>query len=82
MVVERLSMLFGIEQGESQAAKRLAQQLMQTLTEEERCLLLRLIDEKNMERGLAEEQNFAAGLKVGLRLGWEAFRCEEEENCW
>lgn len=73
MVVERLSTIFGKEQGETPEAERLHEQLLQTLTKEQRCLLLHLIDEKDMERGLAQEQNFAAGLTLGLRLGWRYF---------
>ena len=70
MVVERLSTIFGKEQGETPEAERLHEQLLQTLTKEQRCLLLHLIDEKDMER-----------LTLGLRLGLEVFRCDEEESC-
>ena len=81
MVVERMSTIFGKDQGETPEAERLHEQLLQTLTKEQRCLLLHLIDEKDMERRLAQEQNFAAGLTLGLRLGLEVFRCDEEESC-
>ena len=43
--------------------------LLQTLTKEQRCLLLHLIDEKDMERGLAQEQNFAAGPDIRASAG-------------
>ena len=81
MVVERLSTIFGNKQGKTPEAERLHEQLLQTLTKEQRCLLLHLTGEKDMERGLAQEQNFAAGLKLGIRLGLEGFRCGEEESC-
>ena len=81
MVVERLSTIFGKKQGETPEAERLHEQLLRMLTKEQRCLLLHLIDEKDMERGLAQEQNFAAGMRLGIRLGLEVFRCDEEESC-
>ena len=81
MVVERLSTIFGKKQGETPEAERLHEQLLRMLTKEQRCLLLHLIDDMDMERGLAQEQNFAAGMRLGLRLGLEVFRCDEEESC-
>lgn len=48
----------------------------------ERRLLLALIDEKDMERVYVQEENFRQGLKLGLSLGWEVFRCEDEPHCF
>ena len=45
-------------------------------------LLLALIDEKDMERVYVQEENFRQGLKLGLSLGWEVFRCEDEPHCF
>ena len=44
--------------------------------------MLELIDEKDRERLEAQEENFRRGFKLGLRLGWEVFRCEDEPHCF
>ena len=75
MVTAKLSRLFGV-------AESIHQTLIQTLSKEERRLLLALIDEKDMERVYIQEENFRQGLKLGLCLGWEVFRCNDEQHCF
>ena len=82
MVTAKLSRLFGVAASSSQSAEAIHQTLIQTLNKEERRLLLALIDEKDMERLKAQEENFQRGFKLGLRLGWEAFVCEDEPYCF
>lgn len=82
MVTAKLSRLFGVATINSQSAESIHQTLIQTLSKEERRLLLALIDEKDMERLKAQEENFQRGFKLGLRLGWEAFVCEDEPYCF
>ena len=81
MVVERLSTIFGKEQGETPEAERLHEQLLQTLTKEQRCLLLHLIDKKTWSGGWHRNRTLRQGGHLGLRLGLEVFRCDEEESC-
>ena len=80
MVTAKLSRLFGVATINSQSAESIHQTLIQTLSKEERRLLLALIDEKDMERVYIQEENFRQGLKLGLCLGWEVFRCNDEQH--
>ena len=60
-VVERLSTIFGKEQGETPEAERLHEQLLQTLTKEQRCLLLHLIDKKTWSGGWHRNRTLRQG---------------------
>ena len=82
MVTAKLSRLFGVATSNSHSAEAIHQTLIQTLSKEECHLLLALIDEKDMERVYVQEENFRQGLKLGLSLGWEVFRCEDEPHCF
>ena len=62
MVTAKLSRLFGVATSNSQSAEAIHQTLIQTLSKEERHLLLALIDEKDMERVYVQEENFRQGL--------------------
>lgn len=62
--------------------EELHQRLAERLGKEERDWVLELIDEKDRERLEAQEENFRRGFKLGLRLGWEVFRCEDEPHCF
>ena len=82
MLVEKLSRIFGKEEKENERVEELHQRLAERLGKEEREWVLALIDEKDMERLKAQEENFQRGFKLGLRLGWEAFVCEDEPYCF
>ena len=80
-VIAELSQRYGKEEKENERAEELHQRLTERLGKEEREWVLALIDEKDMERLKAQEENFQRGFKLGLRLGWEAFVCEDEPYC-
>ena len=82
MLVEKLSRIFGKEEKGNERAEELHQRLTERLGKEEREWVLALIDEKDMERLKAQEENFQRGFKLGLRLGREIFQCEEEPHCF
>ena len=82
MLVEKLSRIFGKGKEENGRAAELYQKLMERLGQEEGDWVLALIDEKDMETVRVQEENFRRGLRLGLRLGWEAFRCEDEPHCF
>ena len=82
MLVEKLSRIFGKEEKENERVEELHQRLVERLGKEERDWVLALIDEKDMERVYVQEENFRQGLKLGLSLGWEVFRCEDEPHCF
>ena len=82
MLVEKLSRIFGKEEKENERVEELHQRLVERLGKEERGWVLALIDEKDMERLKGQEENFRRGFKLGLRLGWEVFRCEDEPHCF
>ena len=82
MLVEKLSRIFGKEEKENERVEELHQRLVERPGKEERDWVLALIDEKDMETVRVQEENFRRGLRLGLRLGWEAFRCEDEPHCF
>lgn len=82
MLVEKLSRIFGKEEKENERVEELHQRLVERLGKEERDWVLALIDEKDMETVRVQEENFRRGLRLGLRLGWEVFRCEDEPHCF
>ena len=82
MLVEKLSRIFGKEEKGNERAEELHQRLTERLGREERKWVLALIDEKDMERLKAQEENFQRGFKLGLRLGREIFQCEDEPHCF
>ena len=82
MLVEKLSRIFGKEEKENERVEELHQRLVERLGKEERDWVLALIDEKDMERRKGQEETFRRGFKLGLRLGWEVFRCEDEPHCF
>ena len=82
MLVEKLSRIFGKEEKENERVEELHQRLAERLGKEERDWVLELIDEKDMETVRVREENFRRGLRLGLRLGWEVFRCEDEPHCF
>ena len=77
-VIAELSQRYGKEEKENERAEELHQRLTERLGKEEREWVLALIDEKDMERLKAQEENFQRGFKLGLRLGWESVVCECE----
>ena len=81
-VIAELSQRYGKEEKENKRVEDLHQRLVERLGKEERDWVLALIDEKDMERLKAQEENFQKGFKLGLRLGWEVFRCEDEPHCF
>ena len=81
-VIAELSQRYGKEEKENERAEELHQRLTERLGKEEREWVLALIDEKDMERLKAQEENFQRGFKLGLRLGGEAFVCEDEPYCF
>ena len=81
-VIAELSQRYGTEEKENERAEELHQRLTERRGTEEREWVLALIDEKDMERLKAQEENFQRGFKLGLRLGWEAFVCEDEPYCF
>ena len=81
-VIAELSQRYGKEEKENERAEELHQRLTERLGKEEREWVLALIDEKDMERLKAQEENFQRGFKLGLRRGWEAFVCEDEPYCF
>ena len=81
-VIAELSQRYGKEEKENERAEELHQRLTERLGKEEREWVLALIDEKDMERLKAQEENFQRGFKLGLRLGGEIFQCEDEPHCF
>ena len=81
-VIAELSQRYGKEEKENERAEELHQRLTERLGKEEREWVLALIDEKDMERVYIQEENFRQGLKLGLCLGWEVFRCNDEQHCF
>ena len=81
-MVSKLVRLFGDKGGESPAVERAVEMLSESLTEEQQRLVMEIIDEKDMETVRVQEENFRRGLRLGLRLGWEVFRCEDEPHCF
>ena len=81
-VIAELSQRYGKEEKENERAEELHQRLTERLGKEEREWVLALIDEKDMERLKAQEENFQRGFKLGLRLGREIFQCEDEPHCF
>ena len=80
-MVSKLVRVFGDKGGESPAVERAVEMLSESLTEEQQRLVMEIIDEKDMETVRVQEENFRRGLRLGLRLGWEVFRCEDEPHC-
>lgn len=81
-MVSKLVRVFGDKGGESPAVERAVEMLSESLTEEQQRLVMEIIDEKDMETVRVQEENFRRGLRLGLRLGWEVFRCENEPHCF
>ena len=81
-MVSKLVRVFGDKGGESPAVERAVERLSESLTEEQQRLVMEIIDEKDMETVRVQEENFRRGLRLGLRLGWEVFRCEDEPHCF
>lgn len=81
-VIAELSQRYGKEEKENKRVEELHQRLVERLGKEERDWVLALIDEKDMERLKGQEENFQKGFKLGLRLGWEVFVCEDEPYCF
>ena len=81
-MVSKLVRVFGDKGGESPAVERAVEMLSESLTEEQQRLVMEIIDEKDMETVRVQEENFRRGLRLGLRLGWEVFRCEDESHCF
>ena len=82
MVTAKLSRLFGVATINSQSAESIHQTLIQTLSKEERRLGKALRYQREMEHEYIQEENFRQGLKLGLCLGWEVFRCNDEQHCF
>ncbi len=81
-MVSKLVRVFGDKGGESPAVECAVEMLSESLTEEQQRLVMEIIDEKDMETVRVQEENFRRGLRLGLRLGWEVFRCEDESHCF
>ena len=81
-MVSKLVRMFGDMGGTSPAVERAVETLSESLIEEQQRLVMEIIDEKDMETVRVQEENFRRGLRLGLRLGWEAFRCEDEPYCF
>ena len=81
-MVSKLVRVFGDKGGESPAVERAVEMLSESLTEEQQRLVMEIIDEKDMETVRVQEENFRRGLRLGLRLGWEVFRGEDEPHCF
>ena len=81
-MVSKLVRVFGDKGGESPAVERAVEMLSESLTEEQQRLVMEIIDEKDMETVRVQDENFRRGLRLGLRLGWEVFRCEDEPHCF
>lgn len=81
-MVSKLVRMFGDMGGTSPAVERAVETLSESLTEEQQRLVMEIIDEKDMETVRVQEENFRRGLRLGLRLGWEVFRCEDEPHCF
>ncbi len=81
-MVSKLVRVFGDKGGESPAVERAVEMLSESLTEEQQRLVMEIIDEKDMETVRVREENFRRGLRLGLRLGWEVFVCEDEPHCF